>query len=658
MNRNGLVQLVALGVVVAGMAVSTLLTLSIAGSMGRHQLVYTNRAEGSMTREEALGVAAGAFRGMFVNFLWIRAQDLKQDGKYWEAVDLSRTITRLQPRFPRVWAFHAWNLAYNISVTTQTPEERWQWVNSGIRLLRDEGIPANPNDMLLHKELSWIFLHKVQMRMDDANNKYKEWFAREWTIAVGPPPDTVMTSPDRAANIEACAVRLQNIIDAPETMEEMAEKFPESYELAQRIKAETGIDPATEKGRLELLTAREEFRSAQRRAELFKRAVSGGSMNPKLVPLLSDNALWEKAWNPLMGHLRKRTIVDTYKMEPDRMLRYTRKYGPMDWRHPASHAVYWAARGVEQGLNRVQAQNRTDFDFINTDRMVLHSVQELYRTGLVQYDILLPQYFAQFPSMDFIESYDSIQFELVTRENEQMKETKGVDMEQRAFRFYSEGYENFLGDAIVMYFRRQELGKAKAYQMKMADFPGRNRNNIDRERIRNLPLEEFVLEVLKDRTTTPNVALQEIVGSLQAAYVYGLYAGNQELFLKNYKYAADFHKAFYDEQYRKTNVDRDDPRMGVIKVDFPTTAADVLWQTIQLMGPERGSLMYGRAPEDVRRHTYMILDDLAPRNEAGKRVATDIDSIFPAPDNYAAWRAQYDAEKKAREDIRGNQQIK
>ena len=72
--------------------------------------------------------------------------------------------------------------------------------------------------------------------------------------------------------------------------------------------------------------------------------------------LLSDAELWKKAWDPLLGYLRKRTIVDTYHMEPDRMLRYTRKYGPMDWRHPASHAVYWAARGVERaGMVPVRA---------------------------------------------------------------------------------------------------------------------------------------------------------------------------------------------------------------------------------------------------------------------------------------------------------------
>src|SRR5207253_542677 len=76
----------------------------------------------------AVGIAMGAFRGLFVNILWIRANQLKEDGRYHESMDLARAITQLQPRFPQVWVFHAWNMAYNISVATQTPDERWRWV--------------------------------------------------------------------------------------------------------------------------------------------------------------------------------------------------------------------------------------------------------------------------------------------------------------------------------------------------------------------------------------------------------------------------------------------------------------------------------------------------------------------------------------------------
>jgi len=121
---TGSIKLMALGLMAGGLAGAGVISNQISASSGRNQLVYTDRAEDGMTREEALGVAAGAFRGIIVNYLWIRANDMKQAGKFYEAVDLAKTITRLQPRFPRVWAFHGWGLAYNHPVQTQPQEER------------------------------------------------------------------------------------------------------------------------------------------------------------------------------------------------------------------------------------------------------------------------------------------------------------------------------------------------------------------------------------------------------------------------------------------------------------------------------------------------------------------------------------------------------
>src|SRR5690606_9111775 len=160
MQRATRTQLIAAGVMVLALAASGVLAVGLSASAGRHRLIYTDQATEGDPPQVGLGIAMGAFRGLFVNFLWIRANQLKEDGRFYEAIDLARAITKLQPRFPQVWVFHAWNMAYNISVSTQTPEERWQWVQAGIRLLRDQGIPANPNDMLIHKELAWIFLHK------------------------------------------------------------------------------------------------------------------------------------------------------------------------------------------------------------------------------------------------------------------------------------------------------------------------------------------------------------------------------------------------------------------------------------------------------------------------------------------------------------------
>ena len=48
-------------------------------------------------------VAMGAFRGLVVDILWIRAERLKQEGQFFDAKQLAEWITTLQPRFVSVW---------------------------------------------------------------------------------------------------------------------------------------------------------------------------------------------------------------------------------------------------------------------------------------------------------------------------------------------------------------------------------------------------------------------------------------------------------------------------------------------------------------------------------------------------------------------------
>ena len=52
-------------------------------------------------------VALGGFRGMLADFLWLRASRLQQEGQYFELVQLADWITKLEPRFTTVWAYHA-----------------------------------------------------------------------------------------------------------------------------------------------------------------------------------------------------------------------------------------------------------------------------------------------------------------------------------------------------------------------------------------------------------------------------------------------------------------------------------------------------------------------------------------------------------------------
>ena len=118
-------------------------------------------------------VALGGFRGLIANMLWIRANDLQEQDKYFEMVQLADWITKLQPHFVTVWVHQAWNMAYNISVKFTDPADRWNWVQRGIELLRDDGLRYNPNEPLIYRELAWFFQHKMGADLDDAHKYYK-----------------------------------------------------------------------------------------------------------------------------------------------------------------------------------------------------------------------------------------------------------------------------------------------------------------------------------------------------------------------------------------------------------------------------------------------------------------------------------------------------
>lgn len=132
-----------------------------------------------------VSVALGGFRGLLADILWVRAANLQVEGRFFEVAQLSDWITQLEPRYPEVWAYHAWNLAYNITAVVPEPADRWHWIQNGIRLLRDEGIPANAANPRLYWELGWMYYDKVGGRWDESALNYRMALAEEMSRRLG-----------------------------------------------------------------------------------------------------------------------------------------------------------------------------------------------------------------------------------------------------------------------------------------------------------------------------------------------------------------------------------------------------------------------------------------------------------------------------------------
>ncbi len=171
-------------------------------------------------------VALGGFRGLIANYLWMRANRLQLEGRYFEMVQLSDWITRLQPNFTQVWKHLAWNMAYNISRNFRSDRDRWLWVQSGIQLLRDQAIPLNPNQPVLYEELAWIFHDKMGKKIDDAHFYFKELWAREFNrhVMQYPSLDNLINPQTEAEKASAAYIREYHKLD-PVFMKEVDEKY-------------------------------------------------------------------------------------------------------------------------------------------------------------------------------------------------------------------------------------------------------------------------------------------------------------------------------------------------------------------------------------------------------------------------------------------------
>ena len=141
--RDRFIQLGAAAVLVLGVTGAGFLQPKMLEISDRDQLRYTDESVQGAPPIVAIGTAIGALRGLIVDYLWLKVTIQKEKGLLYEVMADADLITKLQPRFPEVWSFHGHNLAYNISVMTNTPEERWAWVNAGISLVRERGIRYN-----------------------------------------------------------------------------------------------------------------------------------------------------------------------------------------------------------------------------------------------------------------------------------------------------------------------------------------------------------------------------------------------------------------------------------------------------------------------------------------------------------------------------------
>ncbi len=385
-------------------------------------------------------VALGGFRGLISNFLWIRANDLQQDDKFFEAAQLADWITKLEPTFTQVWLFQAWNMAYNISVKFKENapgkyDDRWHWVERGIELLRDDGLRYNPNSILIYRELGWFFQHKIGQNLDDANMYYKLQWKNEMQDFFGP----------NGTNF--------NALLHPQTAEEVH--------------------------RLQVFTNQ------------FK-------LDPVFVKMVDDH------------------------------------YGPLDWRLPEAHAIYWGAKALEEAAKQPD-KVKTD-DLITVRRIIYQSLLQSFQHGRIIISPFNKKNQSLGPNLDLVPRVNDAYLQFYAEEEDPSQRNSIVN-----------AHRNFLRDAIYFLYEADRMSEAQKWFNYLGEkYPDKYIIENQPDSLpKNLTLDQYAVAVVQiDIGETSQDRVSAAVAGLLTRAYYALAIGEEDRYENLLRLAERVHERY------------------------------------------------------------------------------------------------------------------
>ncbi|MBX3374831.1 MAG: hypothetical protein KF817_13455 [Phycisphaeraceae bacterium] len=615
-------------------------------------LRYTDEPVDGAPPWVAIGTAIGALRGLIVDILWLKVNLMKERGLFYEVMADAELITKLQPRFAAVWAFHGHNMAYNISVATHTEEERWNWVQAGIRLVRNQGLRHNPNDVNLHRELAFWYAHKIEGYADDAHLFYKRNFAQEWHFLLGRPPEAWE---DRVAWI-------RRVADAPGTLEELQARMPEVRSLITRL--EQSLTPFGEAGRFSvsrgflmnyaLWEAVTEKESAAELLGIARQVRQTSPFFDAFNAIAEDESL-RPAWDALLAFIRRRVLLDEYNMDPRLMYEFTRDLGPIDWRHGQAHALYWSRRGTLFADTRSMHSDEL-YRVLNTDRLQLQAMQDLARWGRITFDPFSSELPVRFPDPRWIDTIDRVFAEFYTK----YYDARGAGGET-----FMSFLENFMSSAVREAYRGGDWARAQSLLNRLDERFGRGLAHAPNNKY-NMPLDVFVREQIRDEyQSQPHLAPSEAVAAMRAAFRMGVANDNEELYQQAVQFVQQVITIFKENEYYRFTVQKFGvDRMADLMHDFPTLRRAAFGQlmtdpSIQL---QEKATIWSRIDRFAPGLRATVYDDIMPgvaeqlaRSELSQRFT--VAQLFPEPPGLREYRALIAEELRRQREAREGRSV-
>ena len=213
---------------------------------------------------------------------------------------------------------------------------------------------------------------------------------------------------------------------------------------------------------------------------------------------------WDELAHPQTDNARDRArrLREVYKLDLARMQKVDELYGPLDWRLPEAHALYWAYVGKQEA--------KTQTDLIQLRRVIYQSMDMAFHRGRL-IDAKLGEGFRFEPNLD-----------IADKTNAAYEEAMAEDAEMR--QHISRVHKNFLLSATYFFYVHGRARDAERWfnvvkEKYPKDYP------------RAMTLDEYALRRVGEDVgeTDMNRTISNIMGALRQSYV-NLVDGDEDAF--------------------------------------------------------------------------------------------------------------------------------
>ncbi len=213
---------------------------------------------------------------------------------------------------------------------------------------------------------------------------------------------------------------------------------------------------------------------------------------------------WDELANPQTDDARDRArrLREVYKMDLARMQKVDELYGPLDWRLPETHALYWAYVGKQEA--------KTPTDLIQLRRVTYQSMDMAFHRGRL-IDAKLGAGFRFEPNLDIADKVHAA-----------YEEAMAEDAEMR--QHISRAHKNFLLSATYFFYVHGRTRDAdRWFNVVKEKYP--------KDYPRAMTLDEYALKRVGEDVgeTDMNRTISNIMGALRQSY-FNLVDGDEDAF--------------------------------------------------------------------------------------------------------------------------------